>query len=46
MTVRVDALEEGPSAGLQAKQAKERRDAKWGRRDDEGFETSEEGAAS
>ena len=47
LTVRVDALEEGPSAGMQAKQAKERRDAKWGRREDEGgFEAGEEGAAS
>ena len=46
MTIRVEALEEGPSAGLQAKQAKERRDAKWGRREDEpGFEPAEEGAA-
>jgi small subunit ribosomal protein S6 len=47
MTVRVDALDENPSAGMQAKQAKERRDAKWGRREDEpGFEAGEEGAAS
>jgi small subunit ribosomal protein S6 len=48
LTVRVDELEEGPSAGMLAKQAKERRDAKWGRRDDEGggFEPAEEGAAS
>lgn len=48
LTVRVDELEEGPSAGMLAKQAKERRDAKWGRRDDEGggYEPAEEGAAS
>lgn len=48
LTVRVEELEEGPSAGMLAKQAKERRDAKWGRRDDEGggYEASEEGAAS
>jgi small subunit ribosomal protein S6 len=46
MTIRVEALEEGPSAVMQAKQAKERRDAKWGRREDEpGFEPAEEGAA-
>ncbi len=39
MTIRVEALDENPSAGMQAKQAKERRDAKWGRREDEpGFE--------
>ncbi|MBP6012354.1 MAG: 30S ribosomal protein S6 [Alphaproteobacteria bacterium] len=47
LTVRVDEFEEGPSAGMLAKQAKERRDAKWGRREDEpGFEGVEEGAAS
>ncbi len=47
LTVRVDEFEEGPSAGMLAKQAKERRDAKWGRRDDEpGYEGPEEGAAS
>jgi len=47
LTIRVDALDENPSAGMQAKQAKERRDAKWGRREDEpGFEAGEEGAAS
>jgi small subunit ribosomal protein S6 len=48
LTVRVDEFEEGPSAGMLAKQAKERRDAKWGRREDEpGYEpAAEEGAAS
>jgi small subunit ribosomal protein S6 len=46
LTVRVDELEEGPSAGMLAKQAKERRDAKWGRREDEGYESLDEGAAS
>jgi small subunit ribosomal protein S6 len=46
LTVRVDEFEEGPSAGMLAKQAKERRDAKWGRREDEGYEPAEEGAAS
>jgi small subunit ribosomal protein S6 len=47
LTVRVDEFEEGPSAGMLAKQAKERRDAKWGRREDEpGYEGPEEGAAS
>ena len=47
LTVRVEEFEEGPSAGMLAKQAKERRDAKWGRRDDEGgYEGPEEGAAS
>ena len=46
LTVRVEALEDGPSAGMLAKQAKERRDAKWGRREDEvGYEPPEEGAA-
>jgi small subunit ribosomal protein S6 len=46
LTVRVETLEEGPSAGMLAKQAKERRDAKWGRREDEpGYEPAEEGAA-
>ncbi len=38
LTIRVEELEEGPSAGMLAKQAKERRDAKWGRGDEEGFE--------
>jgi small subunit ribosomal protein S6 len=48
LTVRVEELEEGPSAGMLAKQAKERRDAKWGRREDEpgGYEASDEGVAS
>jgi small subunit ribosomal protein S6 len=46
LTVRVDEFEDGPSAGMLAKQAKERRDAKWGRREDEGYEPAEEGAAS
>ena len=47
LTVRVEEFEEGPSAGMLAKQAKERRDAKWGRREDEGgYEGVEEGAAS
>jgi small subunit ribosomal protein S6 len=46
LTVRVEELEEGPSAGMLAKQAKERRDAKWGRREDEGYEAIDEGAAS
>jgi small subunit ribosomal protein S6 len=46
LTVRVEELEEGPSAGMLAKQAKERRDAKWGRREDEGYEGQDEGAAS
>ena len=47
LTIRVDELEEGPSAGMLAKQAKERRDAKWGRREDEpGYEAPEEGAAT
>ena len=45
MTIRVEELEEGPSSGMLAKQARERRDAKWGRREDEtGYE--QEGAAS
>jgi small subunit ribosomal protein S6 len=35
MTVRVEALEEGPSSGMQARQARERRDQRWGRREDE-----------
>ena len=34
MTIRVEELEEGPSSGMLAKQARERRDAKWGRRED------------
>ncbi|MCE9521450.1 MAG: 30S ribosomal protein S6 [Alphaproteobacteria bacterium] len=38
MTIKVEELEEGPSAGMLAKQARERRDAKWGRGDEEGFE--------
>jgi small subunit ribosomal protein S6 len=48
LTVRVEQLDDGPSAGMLAKQAKERRDAKWGRRDEEfGYEPpAEEGAAS
>jgi small subunit ribosomal protein S6 len=46
LTVRVDELEEGPSAGMLAKQAKDSRDAKWGRREDEGYENIDEGAAS
>ena len=46
LTVRVEAFEEGPSAGMLAKQAKERRDAKWGRGPDEPYEAAEEGAAS
>jgi small subunit ribosomal protein S6 len=46
LTVRVEEFEEGPSAGMLAKQAKERRDAKWGRREDEGYESLDEGAAS
>ena len=47
LTVRVEEFEEGPSAGMLAKQAKERRDAKWGRREDEvGYEPAEDGAAS
>lgn len=50
LTVRVEVLDNEPSAGMLAKQAKERRDAKWGRREDEfggGFEPrAEEGAAS
>jgi small subunit ribosomal protein S6 len=35
MTVRVEELEEGPSSGMQARQARERRDQRWGRREDE-----------
>jgi small subunit ribosomal protein S6 len=35
MTVRVEQLEEGPSSGMQARQARERRDQRWGRREDE-----------
>ena len=48
LTVRVEELDDNPSAGMLAKQAKERRDAKWGRREDEfGYEPqAEEGAAS
>ena len=30
LTIKVEELEEGPSAGMLAKQARERRDAKWG----------------
>jgi small subunit ribosomal protein S6 len=45
LTIRVEELEEGPSSGMLAKQARERRDAKWGRRDDDtGYE--QEGAQS
>ncbi|MBI1209964.1 MAG: 30S ribosomal protein S6 [Alphaproteobacteria bacterium] len=45
LTIRVEELEEGPSSGMLAKQARERRDAKWGRREDEtGYD--QEGAAS
>ena len=46
LTIRVEELEEGPSSGMLAKQARERRDAKWGRRDDEGGYGDQEGAAS
>jgi small subunit ribosomal protein S6 len=46
LTVRVEELEDGPSAGMLAKQAKERRDAKWGRREDEGYESPDEGTQS
>ena len=46
LTIRVEGLEEGPSSGMLAKQARERRDAKWGRRDDGDTGYSEEGAAS
>ncbi len=46
MTIRVEELEEGPSSGMLAKQARERRDAKWGRRDDETGYEQPEGAAS
>jgi small subunit ribosomal protein S6 len=45
LTIRVEELEEGPSSGMLAKQARERRDAKWGRREDEGG-YEQEGAAS
>src|ERR1700690_4359528 len=49
LTIRVEELEEGPSSGMLAKQARERRDAKWGRREDGegggGYEPREEGAA-
>lgn len=49
LTVRVEELDDNPSAGMLAKQAKERRDAKWGRRDDEfggGYEPpADEGVA-
>lgn len=40
LTIRVEELEEGPSSGMQARQARERRDQRWGRREDEegGFE--------
>ena len=34
VTVRVEALEEGPSAGMIARQARERRDQRWSRRED------------
>lgn len=45
LTIRVEELEEGPSSGMLAKQARERRDAKWGRREDEtGYD--QEGMAS
>lgn len=45
LTIRVEELEEGPSSGMLAKQARERRDAKWGRReDDTGYD--QEGIAS
>ncbi len=44
LTVRVEELDNEPSAGMLAKQARERRDAKWGRREDEfgggGFESA------
>jgi len=47
LTIRVETLDENPSAGMQAKQAKERRDAKWGRREDEpGFDAGEAGVES
>ena len=46
MTIRVEELEEGPSSGMLAKQARERRDAKWGRRDDDTGYEQQEGAAS
>jgi len=46
LTIRVEELEEGPSSGMLAKQARERRDAKWGRREDEGGYGDQEGAAS
>ena len=46
LTIRVEALEEAPSSGMLAKQARERRDAKWGRREDgEGGGYEAEGAA-
>jgi small subunit ribosomal protein S6 len=35
LTIRVEELEEGPSSGMQARQARERRDQRWGRREDE-----------
>lgn len=39
LTIKVEELEEGPSAGMLAKQARERRDAKWGGHGDgEAFE--------
>ena len=38
LTIKVEELEEGPSAGMLAKQARERRDAKWGDREGESFE--------
>src|SRR5262249_26489316 len=46
LTIRVEALEEGPSSGMLAKQARERRDAKWGRRDEGESGYSEEGATT
>jgi len=46
LTIRVEELEEGPSSGMLAKQARERRDQKWGRREDEGGGYEQEGAAS
>jgi small subunit ribosomal protein S6 len=45
LTIRVEEHEEGPSSGMLAKQARERRDAKWGRRDEGDTGYGEEGVA-
>jgi small subunit ribosomal protein S6 len=35
LTIRVEEMEAEPSVGMQAKHARDRRDQRWGRRDDE-----------